>query len=391
MAGRSTFGSVRRLPSGLYQASYWHEGKRHTATHTFDTKADADAWLANERTAIGRGAWIDPGAGKVLFREYAEGWLSSRPDLRPRSTSLYRSLLDTHLLPAFGDTPIAKVTPSSVSAWYATLLAEKPGAAASAYRLLRAVFASAVRDEKLLRSPCRVVKGGIDRAIERPMPTVAEVQALGAAMPENLKAAVALAAWGGLRRGEVLGLRRRDIDPMRSLVRIEQAQVELNDGTVIFGLPKTDAGVRAVHLPDHALDTVQAHLAHHVSSEPNALLFIGRGGVPMRPRTLAAAFRAARGSCGLGHVRFHDLRHFALTMAATTGASTAELMRRAGHRSAAAALRYQHATEDRDRAIALALSQLVPEAEIVPIARVKAEPSRTNRARRTRGRQSRTA
>ncbi|HYA68340.1 MAG TPA: tyrosine-type recombinase/integrase, partial [Acidimicrobiales bacterium] len=378
----STFGNVRKLPSGRLQASYWHEGKRYTAAHTFATKADADAWLANERTSIGRGAWVDPEAGKVLFRDFAEVWLRARPDLRPRSTALYRSLLDTHLLPAFGSLPIARVIPSSVSTWHAALIAEKPGAAASAYRLLRAILASAVRDEKLVRSPCRVQKGGADRAVERQVQTVAAVQALTDAMPNGLRAAVVLAAWGALRPGEVLGLRRRDVDPMRSLVRVEQAQVELDDGTVIFGPPKTDAGVRTVHLPAHAMEEIEEHLARHVDSGRDALLFTGRGGVPMRPKTLASAFRSARAACELPHAHFHDLRHFGLTMAAATGASTAELMRRAGHRSAAAALRYQHATEDRDRAIANALSVMLERAKVVPISGVVRDPSRTNRARR---------
>ncbi|HUC38312.1 MAG TPA: site-specific integrase [Acidimicrobiales bacterium] len=381
MAGRSTFGNARKLPSGRYQASYWYQGKRYIAPNTFESKADAYAWVANERTAIGRGAWVDPEAGKVKFSTFAEQWLANRPDLRPRSERLYRSLLDVHLIPNFGETPIAKVTPSSVSTWQAVLVAKSPGASASAYRLLRAIFASAVRDDKLLRSPCRVAKGGMDRTVERPMLTMAEVQALTDTMPDNLRAAVTLAAWGALRRGEVLGLRRRDVDPLRSLVRVEQAQVELNDGSLIFGSPKTDAGVRAVHLPEPAMSEVSRHLDAHVGAERDALLFTGRGGVPMRPRTLASAFRSARTKCTLPNAHFHDLRHFALTMAATTGASTAELMRRAGHRSAAAALRYQHATEDRDKAIAVALGELARGASVLPIARARGNPSRTNRAR----------
>jgi integrase len=379
----STFGNVRKLPSGRLQASYWHEGRRYTAPSTFDTKADADAWLARERTAIGSGGWVDPDAGTVRFEDFAEGWLESRPDLRPRSARLYRSLLDTHLLPAFSDLAIAKVSPSAVSTWHAALRAEKPGAAASAYRLLRAIFASAVRDEKLVRSPCRVAKGAADSAVERPMLTVAQVQALTDAMPGSLRAAVALAAWGGLRR--------RDVDPMRSLVRVEQGQVELNDGTVLYGPPKTDAGVRSVHMPEHAMVVVREHLAEHVGSGRDALLFTGRGAVPMRPRTLASAFRSARASCAMPEVRFHDLRHFAMTMAAATGASTAELMRRAGHSSPAAALRYQHATEDRDKAIADALSAMVEGARVVPISGSARDPSRTNRARRTRRRKRNTA
>jgi len=139
---------------------------------------------------------VDPDAGKVLFRDFAEEWLANRPDLRPRSVALYRSLLGVHLLPVFGETPIAKVKPESVSRWQAALVAVKPGVAPSAYRLLRAIFASAIRDEKLLRSPCTVVKGGSDRAVERAMLTVAQVQALADAMPGNLRAAVTLAAWG---------------------------------------------------------------------------------------------------------------------------------------------------------------------------------------------------
>jgi len=69
------FGSVRRLPSGRYQASYWHEGVRHLAEQTFPTKGDALAHLASIETDLYRGAWIDPSAGKVTFGEWAQSWL----------------------------------------------------------------------------------------------------------------------------------------------------------------------------------------------------------------------------------------------------------------------------------------------------------------------------
>jgi integrase len=377
MTGRRTFGSTRKLRSGSWQASYWHEGKRYVGPGTFESKSDANAWLSSVEASIRQGAWIDPEAGKVSFRDYANAWLATRPDLRPRSTSLYRSLLDRHLIPIFGTTPISRVTPSRVRTWHAALVAEWPGAAASAYRLLRAIFASAVHDEVIVRSPCRVPKGGMDRAMERPMLTVAEVQALEAAMPVSLRAAVTLAAWGALRRGEVLALRRRDVDPLRETVRVERSQVELDDGSILFGPPKTEAGVRRIHLPEGAMRAVVEHLDSYVSTDGDTLLFTGRGGVPMRPRTLSTAFRAARARCGLPDARFHDLRHFALTMAATTGASTKELMRRAGHASPDAALRYQHATEDRDKAIADALTALANRADVLLLSPSPKESSRT--------------
>jgi integrase len=213
------------------------------------------------------------------------------------------------------------------------------------------------------------------------MLTVAQVRSLTLAMPGHLQAAVTLAAWGGLRRGEVLALRRGDVDELRSMVHVERGQVELSDGTLVFGPPKTEAGVRNVHLPKPAMSDVTSHLASYVGPEPDDLVFTGRAGVPMRPKTLATAFNSARLRCGLPGVRFHDLRHFALTMAAATGATTKELMRRAGHSSPAAALRYQHATEDGDKAIAEALSGLASDAQVVPITEAKQRRSRTQRAR----------
>jgi hypothetical protein len=90
-------------------------------------------------------------------------------------------------------------------------------------------------------------------------------------------------------------------------------------------------------------------------------------GVTSRP--LGIAWDTAQ--CGVGRpdLRFRDLRHSGLTWSAATGTSVAELMRRAGHTSPAAALRYQHATEDRDRALADALGELAPKAKVVPVLR----------------------
>jgi integrase len=98
-------------------------------------------------------------------------------------------------------------------------------------------------------------------------------------------------------------------------VRIERGQVELSNGTVIFTGPKTDAGIRTVHLPKHTMQEIEEHLAKYVAIDPDALLLTGRGGVPLRPKTLGTAFNKARASCDLSSMRFHDLRHFSLTMA----------------------------------------------------------------------------
>jgi len=195
-SNRRHFGNVRRLPSGRWQASYWWEGARHVADRTFRTKADGQLFLDGVSATITRGEWIDPNAGRCRFGDYAQEWLAQRTDLRPLSRDRYASLIANHLGPAFGDVELARISAGQVRSWYALTSARVPGAATSAYRLLRAIFNTAVTDELVARNPCRIRGAGADRSKERQIPTVAQVEALMQAMPAKLRAAVVLAAWG---------------------------------------------------------------------------------------------------------------------------------------------------------------------------------------------------
>jgi integrase len=103
---------------------------------------------------------------------------------------------------------------------------------------------------------------------------------------------------------------------------------------------------------------LENHLEKLVGPGIHAYLFVGRTGQPLRPRGIEDAWRSARGEIGLPDMRFRDLRHFAGTMAAAAGASTKEVMARGGWSSPQMALRYEHATQQRDRFIAKALESL---------------------------------
>jgi integrase len=386
---RRHFGSVRTLPSGRYQASYWFEGRRHVASRTFGTKTDARLFLDDVSTTLTRGDWIDPDAGRRNFAQYAQEWLVQRTELRPLSRDQYSSLITNHLNPAFGHMELARVSAGQVRSWHAQTVARRPGAAANAYRLLRAIFNTAVTDELVTRNPCRVKGAGADRAKERVIPTVAQVEALMSAMPAQLRAAVALAAWGTLRRGEVLGLRRGDIDLEAGTVRVERSLGERRNGDLMIGPPKSAAGVRTVHMPTSALRVIEDHLDDFVGPGLHVSLFVGRTGQPLRPRGIEDAWRAARVEVGLPEMRFHDLRHFAGTMAAAAGASTKEVMARGGWSSPQMALRYEHATQHRDRFIAEALEAMARPAdpptrrpESVSETAPDSIHSRTQRARR---------
>lgn len=179
-------------------------------------------------------------------------------------------------------------------------------------------------------------------------------------MPERYQLMVLLAAWCGLGFGEITELRRKDIDLTNGVVKIRRAVVRV-EGEFIVGTPKSDAGTRDVNIPPHLLPAVKAHLTSNITGGRDGLLFPAAGDPTqhLAPATLYRVFDKARETAGRPDLRFHDLRHTGAVLAASTGATLAELMARLGHSTAGAAMRYQHAAQDRDRVIADALSALV--------------------------------
>jgi integrase len=374
---RRHFGNARKLPSGRWQASYWHEGARHIAPAPFKTKADALAHLSNIETDLGRGGWINPAAGKVTLTKYATDWLAGRSDLRDTTRAKYGYLLNRHILPRLGSTKLSALAPSKVRSWYHELRSEHAATSDDAYRLLRAVLNTAKADHQIAENPCQVKGAGQVRSSERPVASVAEVARAVEAVPERYRLALLLSAWCQLRRGEVLGLQRRHVDPLHGRLSIEQARVVPMDSKPIIGPPKTDAGTRSLAIPSNVLPALVDHLERFVGPEPTAWLFSTSTGTALSPRHFNRIWAMARSVAGRPDLHLHDLRHSGLTWAAASGASVAELMRRGGHANPQAALRYQHATEDRDRALAEALGKLADEAEIIQLATPSESASRT--------------
>lgn len=351
-----------------WQARYvGPDGKERT--RRFGRKVDAERWLDGLVGDMARGTWIDPDGGKVHLQKYADEWLAGR-QLRSTTGSKYRQLLDNHLLPAFADVPLAKLTPSMVRGWYEGLHSRYPATASGAYRLLSSICRTAVDDELIPRSPCKIKGAGTDRSEERPTISLQELTAAVAACQAVYRLALLLAVWCHLRRGEILGLQRHDVDIERQTVAVRRSWCLQTDGTPVLGRPKTDAGIRVLTVPPNILPALEAHL-RLVDPESNAWLFPGENGQPISPRTIDRAWARARSKIARPDLRFHDLRHTGLTLAASTGASTAELMKRGGHASPAAALRYQHATAERDQLLAQALGELATSAKVVELRRTK--------------------
>lgn len=330
-------------------------------TRTFRRRRDADAYATTTEADRLTGTALDPRRARTTVKHYAEEWLAGRRDLAATTTALYQHLLTRHIEPAFGDVELGALSPSRVRSWNAQLASAHPTTAAKAYRLLATVMRAAVADRLLAQNPCQVKGAATERAAERPVATVAEVEALASAMPDHLRLAVLLAAWCQLRRGEILGLRRQDVDAMHGTLSVTMTRTVTIDGKVIEKPPKTEAGHRTVAVPANIRAELERHMAT-VDVAADARAFDDE-----QARELRAAWAKARRAIGRPELHLHDLRHSGLTWSAATGATLAELMHRAGHRSPTAALRYQHATRDRDRALADALAALATPATVSEI------------------------
>lgn len=365
------WGHIRKLPSGNLQASYiGPDLRRHYAPVTYtNSKAGrirAEGWLSGERALIEASTWTPPKhraaarcARAITLSEYAEKWINDRP-VKPRTRLLYQSQLKLHIEPKLGALEVTAVTPEVVRSWYASLGSEHTRRNSQVYGLLHAVLSTAVKDGLLPANPCQVERAmNTQRKREPVVLTVPELATLADAVPERLKAFVLLSAWCGLRWGEVIELRRKDLDDAAEVVLVGRGAT--HRGECRIDTPKSGKP-RAVVIPPHIRADVKHHLDVFAEKGGDGLLFPpARGGCHLNDKVFRDAIAAPLAAIGRGDLRIHDLRHFAGTQTARVG-NLAETMSRLGHSTVKASLLYQQVASGRDAEIATALSELAASA-----------------------------
>ena len=323
---------------------------RKPRTKTFARKRDAENFLRSVEADVMRGGWVDPKAGKVTFHDWGIEWWETTVNLRPSTLARDEASYRNHIEPAFGDYPIGAINHIAVRQWVASLSSSglAPATVHKAFQILSKVMRSAVDADLIASSPCeRVPLPKIERHEMRFLDPEG-VARLANEIDPRYRALVLLGAYGGLRMGEMFGLRRGRLDLVRGRVDVVEIAVEVK-GTFHFGPPKTSAGRRSVPLPRFVVD----ELADHVGdTAPDALVFEAPHGGPIRAslfrrRTWQPAVEAA----GVSPLRLHDLRHTAVALWLAAGASAHAIAMRAGHTSSSVVLdRYGHLlpqTEDR--------------------------------------------
>ena len=261
-----------------------------------------------------------------------------------------------------GDRALTEITPGAVRAWYAGLVRSGgPNSLvpAKCYRLVHAIFETARKDGIVARNPCMIDGGGAERSPERPTATLAQVWALADAVPPRYRALVVTAAFAGLRFGELAALKRSDIDLEGAVITVDESLVQRDNGDLQRRQHEVASRRPVVQHPDRARSRARGAPRPVRGSRARRRAFIGEKGGLLRRSNWHTTWEKARTQVGLPGFRLHDLRHTCNTLTAATGASTRELMHRMGHASPRAALRYQHATRERDVVIAAALNDLI--------------------------------
>lgn len=350
--GAESWGQVSKLASGNWRAAYiGRDRKRHTPGQSFATKDAARAWLRSERRLFDDPEnWTPPAERQaaeqarrsLTLAMYADQWMK-QADFRPLTTRDYQQSLRLRILPALGRMSLMDLKRSHVLAWWRDLdVTEHPRACSKAYATLRAMLNSAKDVELIAVNPAERIKGAgkpSNRRHVTPL-TPAEVQAVADNMPAHWSLGVLLGCWCALRSGEVRDLRANDIDLQRGVVHVHHAVIEL-PGETRSTAPKTDAGIRDVSIPPAILPDVQAHLRAYPAMG-NTLLFQRPDGSHVPERTWLRTFQRACKDAGIDRpVVFHDLRATGLTYELIAGGTLAEVQRKAGHTTAAMAMRYQ--------------------------------------------------
>jgi integrase len=285
----------------------------------------------------------------VRIEDWAATWLGTKVDLRKSSRHRLEGVVRTHILPEFGDYPLNRIGNSDIRLWVAKLISAGHGASTvrKSFNALSQMMRSAVSDRRIAFNPCDDVPLPVEDHGEQRFLTASETLRLADEIEPRFRVLVLLAAYGGLRFGELAGLRRSRVDLLRGRIVVDQALTEVN-GELAFGPPKTKRSRRTVPLPRRIVDQLEGHLDKYVTASPDALVFTGpKGGCLRRAGFRRAWWQPAVVAAGLSGLKFHELRHTFVALWIAAGANPKEISVRAGHSSVAFTLdRYGHLYED---------------------------------------------
>jgi integrase len=362
-------GHIRERSHGSFEIRYSlgtdpATGQRKIATTTIrGTKKDAERELRRLLHSLDTGEHVDP--TRMTMRQWLVTWLATvKQEVAPRSHDRYLSIVNHHLLPAFGNLPVAKLAPAHIRKLYNDLAETgradgksgplAPRSRRQIHRVLSAVLARAVSDQVIARNPADVFKRQLPKAERKEMLTLDAEQSsalLDTLYGGELYWPVVLALATGMRRGEALALRWRSVDLDRGAIRIVESLEQTGRG-LRFKSPKNGRG-RTIVLPTFAAEELRRRKREQAEQllslgirQGGATLVCARAdGEPLSPVRLTHMFSNFIAKSDLPRIRFHDLRHTHATQLLLSGVHPRIAQERLGHSTVALTLDlYSHVT-----------------------------------------------
>ena len=354
---RAQFGTTRVMPNGRIQARFVHHGERHTLNY-YSTEKLARAALAAVWVSINRGTYRDRSKGQILFRDFVAEMHDLRTaDLSPRHVANVESILKKWLLPEFGGRKLNDIDPEAIDRWMAQLR-KKTGLVnrRNLFYGLRGWLGLAMKYDYLAENPCRTDGAGRDVSKERPFLDKADFDRIVAAAAPWMQTVLRITFGAHLRLSELCGLNRGDFDLKTMTVLVERQAQQAPGGLQIR--PTKSGNAKTIRLLSLAHGDVEDLLKTSIGHKDAPLLTGAKGG-RINAGVIHREWVRTTTELGLEEYHFHDIRATSLTMVARGGATTRDLMERAGHRSSAASLRYQKTNSLRDADVAAATDRLM--------------------------------
>lgn len=350
-----------------YQVRYRTPEHKQTKKRGFKTKREAEQFAASVEVQKYRGEYISHQAGQATIGELAPGWLVRQSaHLKPSSLKALEVAWRVHVEPRWGDVRVSDIRRTTIQEWVAAVGAFRSASTVKrVYGILSSILDDAVDDRRIIANPAKGVK--TKRKVMRGRVYLNHRQVDRLAREAGDSSGVVLVlAYTGIRWGEMIALRVRDVDTTRHRLSIERNAVEV--GTEIYiGSPKNHErrSVPYIEMLDPLFDKACA------GKPPEALIFPGVDGeFRRRTRTDGTSggwFAGAVRRAGIPRVTPHDLRHTAASLAISSGANAKAVQRMLGHKSAAMTLDvYADLFEDDLDAVAVAMNDAAVKALTQP-------------------------
>jgi len=339
--GARSSNRINRLKADGFKAGapyyvVWREpGTTRKTYESFKSLDDARAFKTQKERDLQTGTSVPKADRKQVLGAFADRVLAESYDLAPSTADWYRDHFERHVRPKLGHLPLEDITPARLRAFFAALIETSGnGTVTAVRRVLVKVLNVAVSEGIFPKgSPMRGIKTPRPSRKEvKPLP-VETIEALADTIEPRYRLAVLLAGYGGLRGGEVGGLRVQDLDLRREKPTLTVAQaVRTVRARAEVAEPKTAASRRRIDIPRFLVDEIERHIEEFGTAEDGRLFESPKGGL-VSHFTLDKALGKAAEKLAIPKPKFHALRHTCAALMIEQGSHPKTLQAHLGHSS----------------------------------------------------------